>query len=450
MSAIPGDEPTSTSLLNMVELVRGVSYKKAEARNQPGPGLVPVIRANNIQDGQLVFEGLVYVPRERVSDVQRVRKGDIVIAMSSGSPDIVGKAALARLDWEGGFGAFCGALRAKPGTSSELLSHFMKSPAYRAAVDRVATGTNINNLSRTTLASIEVPTFEAATQEHLAMMLSELEQHRRSSSGHLSVAVQAIARFRRVVLAAACSGRLTEDWRKKRPSLAPVVDPSPESLFDLPDGWHWTTLDGLRAPDRPIIYGIIKPGPHDPNGVPYVRVVEMKEGTIDVESLRRAAPARAAKFQRATLRAGDILISKDGTIGKVAVVPEDLEGGNITQHLVRFSPRSPDQTQYLVLALRSPVLQGWLNAEKKGVALQGVNVEDFRRLPVPIPPLEEQHEIMWRADQLLTLADELQRRVGTAEHAIMRSSQAVLAKAFRGELVPTEAQLAKASLEHRL
>jgi len=111
----------------------------------------------------------------------------------------------------------------------------------------------------------------------------------------------------------------------------------------------------------------------------------------------------------------------------------------ITQHLVRFSPRWPNRTRYLVLALRSPVLQIWLREEKKGVALQSVNVEDFRRLPVPMPPMEEQQAIVRRADQLLTLADELQRRVDMADREVERTGQAILAKAFRGDLI-AEAQ----------
>src|SRR5438105_294811 len=124
-------QPIQVGLLDCADLIRGVSYERDEARAEPADGLVPVLRANNIRDGHLVFDDLVYVPAARVSDVQKLRKGDIVLAMSSGSPDVVGKAALAADDWDGGFGAFCGVLRTKDGNRPDLLAHFLRSPLYR-------------------------------------------------------------------------------------------------------------------------------------------------------------------------------------------------------------------------------------------------------------------------------------------------------------------------------
>jgi type I restriction enzyme, S subunit len=195
---------------------------------------------------------------------------------------------------------------------------------------------------------------------------------------------------------------------------------------------------------KPIIYGIIKPGPHVPTGVPYVRINEMTEGGfVNPEGLRRADPARAAKFARATLAASDILISKDGTIGRVSVVPPELEGGNITQHIVRVSAHQLMNRWYLVAAIQSPFSQKWLSGELKGVALQGVNICDFRRLPLPIPPPAEQVEIVRRVEALFKLADAIEKRVAAATARAEKLTQAILAKAFRGELVPTEAELAR-------
>jgi hypothetical protein len=266
------------------------------------------------------------------------------------------------------------------------------------------------------------------------------------------------------ILAAGCDGRLTSDWRKKNgiqqrgeDLLRSVKDqrekeakrgagrtlPVALEVADLPDipaTWAWAVLDQIVQEGRPIIYGIIKPGAHDPKGVPYVRVVEMKGGVVaPLSMLKRAAPERAAKFGRATLKAGDLLISKDGTIGRVAIVPPELEGGSITQHLVRASIHPFLCREYIACAIRSQRSQNWLGGETKGVALQGVNVEDFRRLPLPIPPLAEQEEIVRRVENLFALADRLEARCGKAKTQIVRLSQSILAKAFRGELVATEA-----------
>jgi len=287
-----------------------------------------------------------------------------------------------------------------------------------------------------------------------------------------------VQRYREAVLHAAVAGELTSQWRKDNVSaetgsqllrrllgerrarweeveaqrirekgIEPEISKERRGRYSAPtalDGgelegllhdWQWATLDQIGQEGRPIIYGIIKPGPHDPNGVPYVRVTEMKDGWIDIPNLRRASPTRAARFARATLQAGDILISKDGTIGRVAVVPPELAGGNITQHVVRASIHEMISRDYVVFAIRSDWCQRWLTGETRGVALQGVNVADFRRLPIPLPPLAEQIEIVHQVTHRFAAADQL---AATLDHQLESSQamrQRLLLEAFSGHFV---------------
>jgi type I restriction enzyme S subunit len=87
--------------------------------------------------------------------------------------------------------------------------------------------------------------------------------------------------------------------------------------------------------------------------------------------------------------------------------------------------------------------QNWLDDQTKGVAYTGINIEDLRLLPIPIPPLAEQHEIVRRVEGLFSLAGAIENRVAGAAARAEKLAQAVLTKAFRGELVPTEAELAR-------
>jgi type I restriction enzyme S subunit len=164
----------------------------------------------------------------------------------------------------------------------------------------------------------------------------------------------------------------------------------------------------------------------------------MEDGKyIDISRLRRASKEIAAKYSRASLNDGDVLISKDGTIGRVALVPRELAGGNITQHTVRASIHPLINKFFIVRSIQSPISQQWLESEKKGVALQGVNIQDFRRLPVPLPPLSEQHEIVHRVNALFEHASAIEREVDMASRRCEGLTQAVLGKAFRGELSQT-------------
>jgi type I restriction enzyme S subunit len=237
-----------------------------------------------------------------------------------------------------------------------------------------------------------------------------------------------------------------DKWKQRYPA---PVGLDTKNLPKIPDHWSWATLDQIVQEGRPIIYGIIKPGHHDPNGVPYVRVMEMKDGHIDVASLKRASRARASKFTRATLQTGDILISKDGTIGRVAIVPPELEGGNITQHLVRVSIHPLMEREYIAWAIKSDFCQQWLIGETQGVALQGVNVADFRRLPIPIPPLAEQREIAAQVSRRMQSADQLSVKLVDQLANARRVRQSLFRDAFSGRLVAQDANDEPAKLPEK-
>jgi type I restriction enzyme S subunit len=140
----------------------------------------------------------------------------------------------------------------------------------------------------------------------------------------------------------------------------------------------------------------------------------MKTGDIDVAVLMKCRPERAAKFAKTTLEPGDLLVSKDGTIGKTAFVPPELAGGNITHHVLRFPICEQVDRRFVRLAIDAPFCQSWMVGETKGVALQGVNVGDFRRMPIPLPPLAEQHRIVAKVDALMALCDQLEASLTTA------------------------------------
>src|SRR6266700_3360020 len=153
----------------LCERLRGVSYARDEASAEPKKGSVPILRANNIEGDQLVFDDLVYVPVRRVRDTQRIRKGDVVIAMSSGSKSVVGKTAQAVENWDGAFGAFCGVLRSLPELNYRYLGLFLRTRDYRHRISELSAGTNINNLKAEHFSEIEVPLAPLAEQRRIVL-----------------------------------------------------------------------------------------------------------------------------------------------------------------------------------------------------------------------------------------------------------------------------------------
>ncbi|HXV99499.1 MAG TPA: hypothetical protein VEC93_13835, partial [Anaerolineae bacterium] len=91
-----------TPLGQLAQLLRGVTYKKTEASDQPRPGYLPILRATNIRDEGLTLDAeLVYVPQKYVKPEQWLRPGDVVICLSSGSRQLVGKTAQLMAEWPG-------------------------------------------------------------------------------------------------------------------------------------------------------------------------------------------------------------------------------------------------------------------------------------------------------------------------------------------------------------
>src|SRR4029077_16853714 len=107
-----------------------------------------------------------------VAEEQRLRLNDIVIAASSGSIKVVGKAAQLRHEWRGTFGAFCAVFRPSPLVDARYVAHFMASPAYRARVSSLAAGVNINNLKRQHILDTPVP---LPPREEQALIVDRLE-----------------------------------------------------------------------------------------------------------------------------------------------------------------------------------------------------------------------------------------------------------------------------------
>lgn len=181
--------------------------------------------------------------------------------------------------------------------------------------------------------------------------------------------------------------------------------------------------------DRPITYGILKPGPDTPGGVPYIRVVDMVIDEVDVSNVRRTTSKIAGNYVRSRLRAGDLLMSIRGHVGRTAIVPAELEGANITQDTARLSVPA-EEAEFFRYSILHPGTQEWMRRRTKGAAVKGINLGDLRELPVPDVPHDERIAFCQKLDSV--------RSKLTAHRKADAHSQTLFAslqhRAFRGEL----------------
>lgn len=137
-------------------VIRGVTYKKHDAIDSEQDGYVALLRANNIGH-RLNFDKQIYIPKKLAKNEQIIRKGDLLIAMSSGSANLVGKAAQAEDDIEATFGAFCGVIRSYSSELEEYFRIYFSSPHYRKQTQASGKGIGIQNLTRAALDALIIP-----------------------------------------------------------------------------------------------------------------------------------------------------------------------------------------------------------------------------------------------------------------------------------------------------
>jgi len=196
-------------------------------------------------------------------------------------------------------------------------------------------------------------------------------------------------------------------------------------------------LDACTPADGPICYGVIQPGEERASGVPLIRVCDLVGGKVAWADLRYVAHEIAAQYRRSQVRNGDILVSIVGTIGRVGVVDGAPQACNIARAIARIRPRKDEyDSTWLGYVLQAPSAQNVMAADAREVARKTLNLALLRELPVPDIPIAQQR---WQAEHIsraFTAIDRMAAEARAAARLLDRLDQAVLAKAFCGELVP--------------
>jgi type I restriction enzyme, S subunit len=141
------------------------------------------------------------------------------------------------------------------------------------------------------------------------------------------------------------------------------------------------------------------------------------------------------------VNAGDLLISCSGvTLGRITQVPESFKEGVINQALLKVTLNGKIiRNDYFIKYFRSTACQAFVFEGSQGSAQPNIKgVKELKELPVPVPPLPEQQEIVRRVEGLFVLADQIEARYAKAKAHVEKLTQSILAKAFRGELVPQD------------
>jgi type I restriction enzyme S subunit len=118
---------------------------------------------------------------------------------------------------------------------------------------------------------------------------------------------------------------------------------------------------------------------------------------------------QAEKLKNVAVKADDVLLNITGaSIGRVATAPRDMEGARVNQHVCIIRPTSEIIPKFLELVLASPVVQNLIDAIQVGATREALTKAMIEQFEIPVPSLAEQHRIVAKVDQLMSLVDELE------------------------------------------
>ena len=470
---------------DLFTVVRGVTYQKADAKDAPAEGLLPILRANNIR-GSINFDDLVYVPASLISEDQLLRSGDYVVCLASGSKNLVGKAAPFRPEVTCSFGAFCGAIR--PITDAAYFAVYLASPMYRESVSEASAGIGINNLKGSSLLDLDIALPPLAEQSRIVTRVEELMRlcDALEAKGQLEAAqhAQLVSTMLGALTASATPEELADHWQrvaqhfdllagrpeaidaleqtllqlavrgllvpqdpqdepasallqkirtekdrliatgqiKQGKPLPPITDE--EKPFELPVGWEWGRLEQLSI--------AIVDCPHStPKFVESGRLCldtnSFKQGVLLPHKLRFVDESTfVERNARLAPQPGDLVFAREGSVGESILIPDGVDAC-LGQRVMLFRFSTQVSKEFVRLAISSTSFLDALLAMHKGIGAKHVNVGDMRNAVIPLPPLPEQSRIVTRITALRRLCADLRQRLAERQSVQARLAEALVA-----------------------
>lgn len=370
-----------------------------------------VIRLQNIRAGEFYGADSAFIPFDYFEGELRghdVVAGDVLIAGLGDDNNSVGRACVAPADLGAALvKADCFRFRLDATSALPSFVALQLSAGAEPEAGRLATGTTRSRIPLSATASRRIALPPLAEQTAIAAFLDR-------ETGKIDVLVaeqEKLIALLKEKRQAVISHAVTKGLNPH----APMKPSGIEWLGDVPAHWYVSPLKWLTDPKRPIMYGIVLPGPDVGEGIPILKGGNVKPARMNLESMARTTAEIEAPFARARLKVGDLVYSIRGSIGDCEPVPPEMEGANITQDVARVAVDAANSASWVRWALLASAVREELASGSLGAAIRGVNIFDLKRANIPTPCPEEQRRIATYLDatagRLETLMSEAERTI---------------------------------------
>lgn len=428
-------------------LKNGYAFKSSDYI-QASEGSFPVIRISDLNGKSANDQGAVHVA-EGVLGFE-VIKGDLLIAMSGATTGKIGV-------YNGSEPAYqnqrVGNLKLNSETHgcNEYKNYLVQF--LSADILKIAYGGAQPNISGKAIEEMGILLPPLAEQKVIADKLDELLAQVETTKARLDAIPAILKSFRQSVLAAAVSGKLTEEWRdSKLPvmlSLASLKEIKQKLIdnksvkkdltvveceisSDTPTDWLSLRLQSVALK---ITDGEHKTPKRESSGRYLLSARNVRDGYITVDDVDYVGEDEFQKLRkRCDPNKDDILISCSGSVGRVCLVDEDDKYVMVRSAALVRVHDSFIKSKFLMYFLQSPNAQKNIEESSKSTAQSNLFLGPIKELEIVLPSIAEQDEIVSRVEELFAFADSVEQKATAALARVNNLTQSILAKAFRGEL----------------
>ena len=312
------------------------------------------------------------------------------------------------------------AIRAKESIDQKYLLLYFRN--IESWLSQQGTGTTFTAISGSFIRDLQVPVAPLDEQKRIAEKLDSLLTRVDSCEHHLERVPQILKRFRQSVLAAATSGRLTEDWREENA----VNGEWEESTFGLVG----SVSGGLTKNQKRNLIEWRKP---------YLRVANVYANKLELEDVADIGLTET-EFEKTKLLKDDLLIVEGNgsleQIGRAAIWNNEVVDCVHQNHIIRWRTNGNVIPKFALFWLLSPEGRSFMvGIASSTTGLHTLSISKVSSIPIRVPSPEEQAEIVRRVEKLFAYAERLEARYYSASEHVERLTPSLLAKGFRGELV---------------
>lgn len=293
-----------------------------------------------------------------------------------------------------------------------LQSHFFQNPL--AMLQRTAQ----NGFNKTDLSNFPVYLPPYNEQGRIVKKLDTIFEQLNETKARLNRVPDLLKKFRQSILDAACTGKLTADWREQRE-------------LNMKGSWSKVKISDI-SPKVTVGFVGKMSDQYIESGVPFFRGQNVRPNKFNHKNTLFISEKFHKKIIKSALHPGDVLVVRSGSVGSACIMPDDYVEANCSDLVI--IKKGNFESEYLAYYINS-ISQSTISEGQVGVALQHFNTKSVAALEINLPSLDEQKEIVKRVELFFLLVDGIAKKIIKVANTIEKAESAILKFAFEGFLV---------------